>query len=242
MCLAPGGLQSAATVFSALEEPMPSPLRDVKYTCPCCGYRNLEAPAYDELTEPVLIREIQVPYRCRLGRSSGEKCKCCGFVFGKDDEPEPGEPGISFEEHLEKFQSMGCPWACPDEMPSGWTLARQLADIPIQIWQRNYMCPCCGYPGLDCPPYEDFSASTLVRGLKPPYYHYFGWPSYDVCECCGFEFGNDDDPGPFRGDSFDEYFERWVADGCNWFQPKNRPPQWTIEQQLAGVPINDWLA
>ena len=38
-----------------------------------------------------------------------------------------------------------------------------------------HMCPVCGYIGLNEQPYDDN-----------------GCPSYEICSCCGFEFGFDD--------------------------------------------------
>ena len=101
----------------------------------------------------------------------------------------------------------------------------------------NYVCPCCGYGGLDCPAYERLNAPMLIRGLQPPYSAHFGSPSYEVCSCCGFEFGFDDEPGATLGESFEEYLARWTKNGSNWFQPASRPPQWTLESQLDGVPV-----
>jgi rubredoxin len=36
-------------------------------------------------------------------------------------------------------------------------------------------------------------------------------PSYEVCPNCGFEFGNDDNPGTEAGVSFEQYRTEWVA-------------------------------
>jgi hypothetical protein len=101
-----------------------------------------------------------------------------------------------------------------------------------------YYCPCCGWPGLDAPPYRDLDGMCLVRGFAPPYVNHFGLPSYEVCSCCGFEYGNDDDPGWGRpGDSFEQSLGDFVASGCVWFYPRKMPPQWTLEKQLFGLPI-----
>lgn len=57
------------------------------------------------------------------------------------------------------------------------------------------MCLCCGYPDLDCRPYENVPDDPHPISLDPPYGDHWGIPSYEVCPCCGFEFGNDDNPG-----------------------------------------------
>jgi hypothetical protein len=70
-------------------------------------------------------------------------------------------------------------------------------------------------------------------GLQPPYSQHFGQPSYEVCACCGFEFGNDDEPGTSNGLSFEQYLAEWLSDGCEWFLPDARPTGWSIEQQTT---------
>jgi hypothetical protein len=86
-----------------------------------------------------------------------------------------------------------------------------------------YTCPVCGYQGLDVPPYAVWPPPEGVH-LAPPYRLVLGRPSYDVCACCGFEFGNDDDPGTVPlGDSFESYRARWIAEGMQWFDPKSAP-------------------
>ena len=53
----------------------------------------------------------------------------------------------------------------------------------------------------------------LGSDLSPPYENLLGRPSYEVCPQCGFEFGNDDNPGTAPGDSFESYRQRWEAEG-----------------------------
>jgi hypothetical protein len=43
--------------------------------------------------------------------------------------------------------------------------------------------------------------------------------SYEVCPNCGFEFGNDDNPGTTHGVSFEEYRAEWIAEGHSGFDP-----------------------
>jgi hypothetical protein len=70
------------------------------------------------------------------------------------------------------------------------------------------------------PPYADYTG-TVPAGATPPYDEYLGSASYGVCPLCGFEFGNDDNPGgtalPM---SFDAYREEWVAGGRQVFYLK----------------------
>src|SRR4051812_12085302 len=102
-----------------------------------------------------------------------------------------------------------------------------------------FVCPCCGYPGLTQPAYTSLMSRTVPAHGKysPPYGRAFGTPSYDVCDCCGFEFGNDDEPGTAPPSTFEDYLRNWIQGGCTWFQPGRRPPNWSVRDQLreAGI-------
>jgi hypothetical protein len=102
---------------------------------------------------------------------------------------------------------------------------------------RHY-CPCCGYDGLEGPAYAELGAPPWLHLEGPPYFPHPGFPSYEVCACCGFEFGNDDDPGTAPGDSFEDYRRQWVASGAEWFDPTKQPKDWDLAKQLwrAGIP------
>ena len=104
------------------------------------------------------------------------------------------------------------------------------------VQQKNY-CPCCGYPDLEMPAYENLGQPPWFDHGSPPYCHRYGAASYDVCSCCGFEYGFDDDPGASLGDSFQEYRRNWIAEGAVWFTPKRRPPDWDLQKQLQGIGI-----
>ena len=98
-----------------------------------------------------------------------------------------------------------------------------------------FTCPCCGFVGLKYRPYANASGVGLIRGLTPPYDTYFGDPSYEVCACCGFEFGNDDsDPPPT---SFEESLLRFVARNELWLDPKKKPLKWSLQEQLYNAAI-----
>lgn len=76
----------------------------------------------------------------------------------------------------------------------------------------SYECPVCGYRGLQQKPYALWPPPPDVE-LAPPYEDVLGAPSYEVCPRCGFEFGNDDNPGTAAPVSFEEYRREWEADG-----------------------------
>lgn len=80
----------------------------------------------------------------------------------------------------------------------------------------RYECPVCEYQGLTEKPYERWPPPSGID-LSPPYEDLLGRPSYEVCPRCGFEFGNDDNPGTAPPTSFEEYREEWRANGEPWF-------------------------
>ena len=67
---------------------------------------------------------------------------------------------------------------------------------------------------------------------------YFPWgkdgnsPSFDICECCGVEFG--------YGDCFLEdvkaFREEWLKKGNPWRCPEYQPENWSLEEQLKNIP------
>ena len=80
------------------------------------------------------------------------------------------------------------------------------------ILDTTFTCPVCNYPHLEHAPYETWPPPAGVE-LAPPYEDVLGAPSYAVCPLCGFEFGNDDNPGTAEGDSWESYRERWIGRG-----------------------------
>ncbi len=107
----------------------------------------------------------------------------------------------------------------------------------MEIATRKFVCPCCGYSELVRAPYERMGLPPWLDHGTPPYSRRYGEPSYDVCECCGFEFGNDDQPDTAPPKTFNEYLRAWIAEGCVWFMPHRKPEGWSLEQQLrrAGI-------
>ncbi|MEY8346871.1 hypothetical protein AALF16_00900 [Bacillus cereus] len=57
----------------------------------------------------------------------------------------------------------------------------------------TYICPVCGYDGLEEQAYDEDGDS-----------------SYEICFCCGFEYGFDDLD---QGYSFEQYRQEWVEQG-----------------------------
>ena len=81
--------------------------------------------------------------------------------------------------------------------------------------KQTYMCPICGYPGLDEPPYDEY-----------------GCASFDICPCCGVEYGYHDCTTPHV-----ELRQRWIALGMPWSHPPS-PSGWDPEKQLRDADMD----
>lgn len=69
--------------------------------------------------------------------------------------------------------------------------------------KKFYKCPVCGYDKLKKPLYDDN-----------------GFGTYEICVCCGFEFGTDDYPN--KEESYKSWRENWKKNGCKWFSRENK--------------------
>lgn len=65
-----------------------------------------------------------------------------------------------------------------------------------------YTCPVCGWAGLEDPPYNRF-----------------GNPDYDICPCCGVEYGYQDADGNHA-----RLRALWIEEGMIWHHPGSAPP------------------
>jgi hypothetical protein len=80
----------------------------------------------------------------------------------------------------------------------------------------NYMCPCCGFPGLREPP----------RSAG-------GGGSYEICPSCGFQFGVSDDDAGF---TYESWRTRWESRGMPWSSSGiERPRGWNAQEQRSRV-------
>lgn len=73
---------------------------------------------------------------------------------------------------------------------------------------RN-ICPVCGYDKLLEPPYDQHQ-----------------YPTYEICGCCGFEYGVDDGD---KGYTFKAYREKWIKEGFPFNSPDEKPKEWDEE-------------
>lgn len=80
---------------------------------------------------------------------------------------------------------------------------------------EKYICPVCGFDGLEEEPYS--------QGNEP---------SYEICPCCGFEFGFN---GDNNADVFIAFRTIWLNNGGKWFIPNRKPANWDMQKQLANL-------
>ena len=57
-------------------------------------------------------------------------------------------------------------------------------------------------------------------------------PNYDICDCCGVEFGNED----YTYDSTIRYRKEWIEKGAIWSDEKRKPSSWDLNDQLSRIP------
>jgi hypothetical protein len=81
----------------------------------------------------------------------------------------------------------------------------------------RYTCPVCGYPDLTEPPPRAESGG-----------------SYEICYCCGFEFGVTDED---RGFTYEAWRQLWIDRGMPWDgEGIDLPPaDWDPRRQLAAL-------
>ncbi|MEZ4372262.1 MAG: hypothetical protein R3B07_15660 [Polyangiaceae bacterium] len=82
---------------------------------------------------------------------------------------------------------------------------------------------------------EDERFACRVCGLHcadPPWGADGQCPTFDICDCCGVQFGYEDSlPASAR-----RYRDAWLRNSCEWFRAKSKPEDWSWERQQARVP------
>lgn len=58
-------------------------------------------------------------------------------------------------------------------------------------------------------------------------------PTYEICPCCGVEFGNED----YTLQSVRNYRTKWLENSAKWFEPRQKPNYWDLEEQMKKVPM-----
>lgn len=144
-----------------------------------------------------------------VGPSSGRqdvRCPSCGFRFNHTEV----DLHYTYEQWRELWIARGMSWSHIDvQPPAGWAPAQQVARVaPPGL--AHYICLVCGYPDLT-KPYGDFFN-----------------PTYEICPCCGYQYGYDDcvtTPINWR--------TRWIDDdGMRWWGHGGPPANWDPHEQL----------
>ncbi|MFH1621868.1 MAG: hypothetical protein ABIA97_01960 [Candidatus Omnitrophota bacterium] len=82
----------------------------------------------------------------------------------------------------------------------------------------KFICPVCGFNGLEEAPYRENNK-----------------PSFEICHCCGYEFGFNDTSNIDIKKSHQIYREKWIKDGAKWFLPQFIPHGWQLSKQLENI-------
>jgi len=81
--------------------------------------------------------------------------------------------------------------------------------------KRDNYCRVCGYE-LNDPPWGDDGCS----------------PTWDICPCCGTEFGYEDcTPASAR-----KTRAKWISNGKKWFDASKKPADWSFDRQQENIP------
>ncbi|GEL24806.1 hypothetical protein PSU4_37600 [Pseudonocardia sulfidoxydans NBRC 16205] len=95
----------------------------VATTCPACAFDGLEAPPYLAFEGVPVPQEGTTPpappYAVHFGDPSGQRCPCCGYGFGIDDDPADGSEPITFESWARRWQERGRPGYGASTRPAG---------------------------------------------------------------------------------------------------------------------------
>ncbi|KPH79214.1 MULTISPECIES: hypothetical protein [Bacillaceae] len=91
---------------------------------------------------------------------------------------------------------------------------------------KTYICPICGYDGLDEPPYEKGSNA----------------PSYNICSCCYFEYGFSEDhdidlgyivtPDEMKEAAFQLYRKQWIENGAVVGYTESYPKEFQVNGKV----------
>jgi hypothetical protein len=57
-------------------------------------------------------------------------------------------------------------------------------------------------------------------------------PSFDICTCCGVQFGYEDCDIL----SVKKFRAEWLNNGAHWSWAKNKPENWSLEEQMQNIP------
>src|SRR5262247_3286879 len=66
------------------------------------------------------------------------------------------------------------------------------------------------------------------------------WPSFEICPCCGIQFGYDDATGgdkTARQEIYRRWRRDWIKRGMHWWSSRPAPSDWNPIRQLQRIGI-----
>jgi hypothetical protein len=79
----------------------------------------------------------------------------------------------------------------------------------------------------------EFNCRVCGRAYQDPIWGEDGCcPTFEICDCCGVEFGYTD--CTLR--TIKIFREKWLTNGAKWSNPKKKPANWSLEEQLKQIP------
>ncbi len=103
---------------------------------------------------------------------------------------------------------------CLDQIPQ-IKFTQQIWTISMRKINELYICRVCGAEQLDAPWGDDGES-----------------PTYEICDCCGVEFGYED--STLQG--IKNYRAKWLDGGAKWNNKKSEPSKWSREEHLSCIP------
>lgn len=98
----------------------------VRFACPVCGYRGLQAPPYARMPNSPYPDFGEPPYGDTLGEPCHGGCHGCGYEFGYDDEADACGTPKSFRTWRQQWMAGGCRWWSSRPQPADWDPPAQL--------------------------------------------------------------------------------------------------------------------
>jgi hypothetical protein len=97
-----------------------------------------------------------------------------------------------------------------------------MPDYLCEDHKMCFICPVCGYPGLEEQPRGDLTGG-----------------SYEICPSCGIQFGYSDEAGgdeEARKELYKQWRQKWIEGGMIWNEGRSKPPpDWNPREQLRRV-------
>lgn len=81
--------------------------------------------------------------------------------------------------------------------------------------KEKYFCRICGLQHED-PPWRNDNTT----------------PSFEICICCGCEFGYED----IHLENIRRYRNKWIQEGAKWCKSNYKPLNWNLYEQIRQIP------